>query len=69
MARTVTMTSMTLVELLLLIPLAVARDLANCTRTRLCNGDFFCTDVCKLGSVIPDPHTSRAVSHRTPSAQ
>eukprot|EP00929_Paragymnodinium_shiwhaense_P024276 TRINITY_DN14993_c0_g1_i3.p1 TRINITY_DN14993_c0_g1~~TRINITY_DN14993_c0_g1_i3.p1 ORF type:complete len:227 (+),score=29.27 TRINITY_DN14993_c0_g1_i3:67-747(+) len=40
---------------------ANARDLASCTRQRVCNGEYLCADVCKLGTVVPDPHTQRAL--------
>ena len=39
----------------------LGRDLANCTRQRLCNGEYLCADVCKLGTVVPDAHASRAL--------
>ena len=39
-----------------------ARDLANCTRQRLCNGDYLCADVCKLGTVVPDTFASRGLA-------
>ena len=47
---------MLLRSLILTLSLASARDLANCTRQRLCNGDYLCADVCKLGTVAADPH-------------
>ena len=39
-----------------------ARDLANCTRQRLCNGDYLCADVCKLGTVVPDAFANRGLA-------
>lgn len=52
---------MLLRSLILTLSLASARDLANCTRQRLCNGDYLCADVCKLGTVAADPHTANAL--------
>jgi hypothetical protein len=46
----------------LLIHVVEARDLAkDCTRKRLCNGDFLCADVCVMGSVGVDPFASTAL--------
>merc|ERR550514_1308544 len=41
-------------------PTVVARDTANCTRVRICNG-FMCDEVCKPGSVVIDPFVDRAL--------
>lgn len=36
--------------------------MANCTRQRLCNGNYLCADVCKLGTVVPDAFASRGLA-------
>ena len=41
---------------------SLGRDYANCTRTRLCNGDYLCADVCEIGTVRPEAHTSSALA-------
>lgn len=52
-----------ILSLLILGSAILARDLATCTnRTRLCNGDYFCDNVCNIGAVVPDTHSDRALA-------
>ena len=53
---------MTVLLLLVALPLAAARDSANCTsRTTRCNG-VMCQDLCDLGTVVVDPWVSSAMA-------
>ena len=48
--------------MLVALPMAAGRDLANCSRQHLCNGAYLCADVCKEGTVQTVGHSTRALA-------
>ena len=54
---------LTLLPIVTMMRVCECRDLANCeNRTRMCNGDYFCANICTKGSVEVEVHSHVALA-------